>query len=416
MNPETENPDSFIENPLDHLRVDAQAMVDKCIECGSCYVDCAFGNYGNDHEQCQKWIRESNDFLTGKIKSISRELVEANFKCAECNRCYYSCPEAIYRRHGNMMMKHMTENPLRHRINIHPYSNWRVKQPAIEKFRMSKWKKEEKDWYNRLNNIKPAEVLLYHGCYVYLQAEQCMKLEHLLDVAGVSYTSVGKLEYCCGTFAFYRGHNDMKTIKPRLVDMVQKINPKRIITNCGHCYNAMSDLVTHLDVSELENQYRPKVRHAVEELLDLNIAKRLEFAHLGTTYTIHDSCNFRTLQDEHGPLRKFLRRIGGIHEMLSHGKNSRCCGDVSYYYAPEHIESNNRKIKVREFVASGADQMVTVCAGCYEHYHNKPRLHPVDLIDVAYKAFAIARAEDLKEGKTSKIKWENMAPVIEGED
>ena len=102
--------------------------------------------------------------------------------------------------------------------------------------------------------------------------------------------------------------------------------------------------------------------------------------------------------------------------MLSHGKDSRCCGDVSHYYAPEHIEQYNRKIKVREFVASGADQMVTVCAGCYEHYHTKAQLHPVDLIDVAYKAFAVARAEDLEERKTPQIKWENMAPVIEGEN
>ncbi len=246
MNSLTENPDTFCDDPLDALRKDALGMVDKCIECGSCYIDCAFGNYGDEPHDCRKWIRESNDFLRGKTKELTPELVDANLKCAECNRCFNSCPEGIYRRHGNMMMKHLTGNPLRHRINIHPYSNWRIKQPAIEKFVVSKWATEEQDWYNGLNELKPAEILLYHGCYVYLQAAQCMKLEKMLQAAGVSYTAVGNLEYCCGTFGFYRGGDDMKSIRPRLLEMVRKVQPKRILTNCGHCYNAMCDLAGNL--------------------------------------------------------------------------------------------------------------------------------------------------------------------------
>jgi Fe-S oxidoreductase len=238
-----------------------------------------------------------------------------------------------------------------------------------------------------------------------------MKLEEMLTAAGVSFTTVGKLEYCCGTFGFYRGHDDMGSIKPRFLEMASRVQPKRIITNCGHCYNAMSDMANILD-SPVE---KPVVRHAAEELLELNIDKRLDFAHLGNNFTIHDSCNFRTLHDEHGPLRSFLRRIGSIHEMLSHGKRSKCCGDVSRYYAPDHIDEDNRKVKIREFVSSGADNMVTVCAGCYENFYQNPQLKVIDLIDIAFEAFAVARAEDLAEEQRHDIKWINMAPVIEGE-
>ncbi len=91
LNEITENPDTFTYDSMVELRADALDMVSKCIECCSCYIDCAFGNYRDNAEQCKAWIRESNDFLTGKIKSISKE------------------------------------------INIHPYRNWRVKQPVIEK-------------------------------------------------------------------------------------------------------------------------------------------------------------------------------------------------------------------------------------------------------------------------------------------
>ncbi len=406
MNPYTDNPDTMAEDPAAELQQDALNMVNKCIECGSCYVDCAFHNYGDDPAQCQSWIRESNDFLRGKIKGLSVELKDANLKCAECNRCFNSCPEGIYRRHGNMQMKHMTGNPLRHSVNIHPYSNWHIKQPAIDKLVVSKWNDEEKDWYhNKLNQIKPAEVLLYHGCYVYLQAAQCIKLEKMLTAAGVSYVSIGKLEYCCGTFGFYRGTNDMQTIKPRMQEMLEKVNPKRIITNCGHCLNAMSDLARHQPGEPLP------VRHAAEELLELAIAKRLDFSHLGEHYSIHDSCNFRALQDDHGPLRQLLRRFGSIKEMLHHGRKSKCCGDVSGYYAKEHIADDNRKVKTREFVASGADQMITVCAGCFEQFHKYPQLHTIDLIDVVYKAFATARAETAAESTPSDLAWENMTPV-----
>jgi hypothetical protein len=64
----------------------------------------------------------------------------------------------------------------------------------------------------------------------------------MLSAAGISFTSVGKIEYCCGTFAFYRGHDDMGTIRPRLMEMVRTVKPRRILTNCGHCFNAMVDL------------------------------------------------------------------------------------------------------------------------------------------------------------------------------
>jgi Fe-S oxidoreductase len=398
------------EDPLESLRRDALAMVEKCIECGSCYIDCAFNNYGDDAARCQQWIRESNDYLLRKEKKLPPELYDANFKCAECNRCFNSCPERIYRRHGNMMMKHMAGNPLRHRLNIHPYSNWKVKQPAIEKIVVSRWEERERNWYEKgLNRMEKADVLLYHGCYVYLQAAQCIRLEEMLASAGVSYTSVGKLEYCCGTFAFYRGHSDMGSIKPRLLEMVERVQPKRIITNCGHCLNAMSDLAGHMDGEEIP------VLHSAEELLSLVVAGKIDFSHMGETYTIHDSCNFRSLHDSHGPLRKLLRRFGNIHEMLHHGRKGKCCGDVSRYYAPDHILADNRKVKIREFVGSGADRMITVCAGCFEHFHNNPRLKTIDLIDVAYRSFAAAKAEDAAEPAAAPIKWENMAPIIEEE-
>jgi ferredoxin len=167
VNPNTENPDTFAEDPVEGLRRDALAMVEKCIECGSCYVDCAFGNYPDDPKQCRQWIRESNDFILGRTKSLASDPIQANFRCAECNRCFESCPEGIYRRHGNMFMKHLIGNSIRHRVNIHPYSNRRVRQPAIETFVLPKWKPEEQEWYGNLNRIRPAPILLYHGCYVY---------------------------------------------------------------------------------------------------------------------------------------------------------------------------------------------------------------------------------------------------------
>jgi Fe-S oxidoreductase len=121
------------------------------------------------------------------------------------------------------------------------------------------------------------------------------------------------------------------------------------------------------------------------------------------------------LHDAHGPLRSLLRRVGSIHELMSHGRKSKCCGDVSRYYDPKHIDADNRQGKVREFVGSGADNMITVCAGCYEHFHNKDALRVQDLIDVAFEAFRKARAEDTAGHEIPSEQWENMSPQIEGE-
>ena len=409
MNYQTENPDTFSDDALAELKLDALAMVDKCIECGSCYVDCAFFNYGDDPIHCQALIRESNDFIRGKSKTISEELTKANLSCAECNQCYESCPEAIYRRHGNMYMKHLTKNPLSLQLNIHPFSNYKIKQPAIETFSVSKWPADEQAWYHQLNSLESAEVLLYHGCYVYSQARQCLRLEAMLTAAGVSFTAVGKLEYCCGCFGFYRGQDDMAKIKPNLVRMLEKVKPRRILTNCGHCYNSMVELVHYC-----QPESPIAVGHAADELLALNLKGKLDLDYLDETFAVHDSCNLRHLHDPQGPLRRLLRQVGVLHELKSHGRHSRCCGDVSHYYDPKHFDEVNRRIKVSEFVASGAENLVTVCAGCYENYHNKSELKTIDMIDVIYKAFAGARLET--DGITDRKvpqKWQNMVPVEE---
>ena len=50
---------------------------------------------------------------------------------------------------------------------------------------------------------------------------------------------------------------------------------------------------------------------------------------------------------------------------------------------------------------------------CDESFHNVPELEHVDLIDVAYDAFAIARAEDMAADEHREFMFENMAPVME---
>jgi len=71
MNTHTETPDTFSDDPLEDLHQDALSMVDKCIECGSCYFDCAFHNYGYDPANYQALIGQPNDFIRGNIKRIS---------------------------------------------------------------------------------------------------------------------------------------------------------------------------------------------------------------------------------------------------------------------------------------------------------------------------------------------------------
>ena len=107
MNQRTENPNTFRDAPVEGLREDALAMVAQCIECGSCYVDCAFGNYPESTDTCKEWIRESNDFILGKRKDVGKGLKDANLKCAECNRV----PRNLSRRHLPPPWQHVHEAP-----------------------------------------------------------------------------------------------------------------------------------------------------------------------------------------------------------------------------------------------------------------------------------------------------------------
>ncbi|KKK69715.1 hypothetical protein LCGC14_2931240 [marine sediment metagenome] len=71
--------------------------------------------------------------------------------------------------------------------------------------------------------------------------------------------------------------------------------------------------------------------------------------------------------------------------------------------------ANQEKNLVQEQL-SLADELETI-----EHLLRGDILKSVDLIDVAYEAYAVARAEYIQEKEPLKIRFENMAPILEEE-
>jgi Fe-S oxidoreductase len=372
------------DSALDHYQQSVEEEFKKCIECGACYISCPFDLWGSNDEERQQAIRDANDFIFNR-KPITEFLKSEIFSCAECDHCHQTCPAGIHRKHANMLIKLRIQPRHVDRLRAHPARLRGTKQYFFEKLTTRKWSPPEQAWYAALNEKRQSDTLLYHGCYVASTKNDCMKLGEMLAHAGIDHVAFGKFEYCCGQFGLYRGVSDLCETSPKLIEMVEATQPKEIITNCGHCREAVESVL------KMMNNTTIRVLHPAEKLLELVQQQKLRMKFLDQSVTIQDSCLFSQKQPD-SPVRNLLARAVDLYENKDSLQNALCCGDVSHVAAPEKIHHYNQS-RVRTFNEMDADHLAVYCAGCNDIYSAFDELKTRDLIDIVYQSWQ----EELKE-------------------
>lgn len=217
------------------------------------------------------------------------------------------------------------------------------------------------------------EVLFWVGCagaYDPGAQETTRAMARILDHAGVRYAVLGKGERCTGDPARRAGNEylyyqlaseNVAVLNDALAnDLVDPSAPKRIVTACPHCYNALLN-----DYPQLGGDYR--VAHHTELLDELVEAGRLPPLDLGEGTTYHDPCYLGRHNGVFDAPRRLLTRGGGtVTEMPRTGEKSFCCGAGGAQFWKEE-EPGREKVadaRMAEAAATGAATVASACPFC----------------------------------------------------
>jgi len=215
------------------------------------------------------------------------------------------------------------------------------------------------------------EVLYWVGCagaYDPSAQKVARSLAEILAHAKVSFAILGKKEKCTGDPARRAGNEylyyqlateNVETLNAAL--RPEKGRPKRVVTTCPHCFNALRN-----DYPQLGGEYR--VLHHSQLIEELIEEGKLPEMILSEKITYHDPCYL----GRHNGIYESPRTVlsGGhterLREMPRNRNNSFCCGAGGAQFWKEEEPGTMRvgENRFREAEQTGAQVIAAGCPFC----------------------------------------------------
>ncbi len=345
-----------------------------CIMCLRCQEVCPAYNTGKPLSPAALEINKRyflNEFGTEFAKGAETEKPlweyviseEAVFSCTSCGACVEVCPV------GNEPMRDIMD--IRRSLvlmeNTFP-DQWQQAFRGMERT-MNPWNvppSERMKWAEGLDvptiddNPEP-EVLWWVGCAAATDARAqkvARAFAKILNAAGVNYAVLGEQEACCGDSARRSGNEYLFfELATANVEMLNEINPKRIVTTCPHGLHTLKN-----EYPQFGGNY-DVVHHTqfIEELLrDGKI--QIDQEGLGKI-TFHDPCYLGRHNGEFDAPRFVLEQVGADLVEMEHNKNlALCCGAGGAQIWKE--EEGTARINLTRFAEAEATGAETLAVGC----------------------------------------------------
>lgn len=356
--------------------------LDACTSCGRCQQACPAYASGTplsprnlildlrDHMRVHGPVFAAHpDGVQGVPKLVGETISdEVLWACTSCGACVEECPVHIehvpkitnMRRHL-VMEESRLPSTLQDAMKSledrsHPYKG--VSGDRTE-------------WSKELNiplagSTDDYDVLYWVGCTASFDPRSqkvARSFIELLHLAGVKAAVLGNDEACCGDPARRIGHEFLyDQFAKTNVELLQSLKPKRIVTACPHCLNALG------------NEYRQfggsfDVIHHTQLLNELVESGRLALpAGAADKVTYHDPCYLGRYGGEYEAPRKLIDVVGTERvEMARSRSGSLCCGGGGGHAfmvsaQPGVIPIN--QIRANQAVATGATTLAVACPFC----------------------------------------------------
>ncbi len=212
-----------------------------------------------------------------------------------------------------------------------------------------------------------SEYLYWVGCagsFDDKNQKVTQAMAKLLGRANVDVTILGPSELCTGDSARRSGNEYLyQMLAKQNIDTLNGLGVRKIITQCPHCFNALSN-----EYPQLGGDY--EVVHHTQFLEWLIDAGHLDVANatLEERIVYHDSCYLGRHNDIYMAPRNVIGSLKGVQivEAGRNGTKGMCCGaGGARMWMEEDIGTAINTERSAELVETGATRIATACPFCY---------------------------------------------------
>jgi len=397
---------------LSHFTVKQLVELDSCTRCGECVKACpTYVEAGNQEITPLKKIERVRSFARAQYapiigwlfghRALTEEKLEAfsggAFDCTLCARCNVVCPVGIDTRPLWIAMREQLVE-----LGEYPPAFDRLLDTVSEYHNISGDPNESRlGWTANMETVpegldrkEGAEIVYFMGCVapfypmVYSVPQSFVSL---LDKAGVSYTTLGGEEYCCGFPLVIAGMGKhARDMMRHNVERVRAMGAKKLVAACPSCYHTWK----HDYPKILGEPLGFEVLHETELLARLVADGAFDLKPVNKVVTYHDPCDLGRTSGIYDEPRQIIEAIPGVTlvEMKDNRENSLCCGGGG------DVEMANAETawavagtRMRQAQETGAKFIITACQQCKRTLlsaarRNKIRVRTLDISELVWES------------------------------
>ncbi len=372
-------------------------QIRKCIQCGSCRVDCPTANdVGWISCSPRSKVLFTRDYLLGRWPSkvkMTEEFAQRLFQCTLCGRCGVECltdidfPEVWFEAR-ELVQEAGIKLPIIETVSGIIMGKKNVAdQPNEDR---TAWLKRAKLSFDP-SKVEKTDVVYFVGCMssFYPQSQSMSRaFGQILDSCGIQFAIMGADEHCCGFPMISTGKvHEAKELMEHNLETIKKYGAKTVVATCPACTSMWKK--DYPKLSGVPNEF--EVVHATQFVLKLlkEGKLKLEQPKAEVQVTFHDGCDLGRNGGVYQEPRDILRMLPGV-TFTEHPESmdiSNCCGAGGDLLMTNPEMADRIGQRRAASLADVAPVAVTCCPSCKKHLkdtakHANVQLDTKDLLEM----------------------------------
>ena len=213
--------------------------------------------------------------------------------------------------------------------------------------------------------VNTPQVIYYPGCAAtYINTSITFATIDILDSAGIDYSIMDGVSFCCGAVSAGSGNKDvLKERGKRNIAEIKRRGGRILITSCPGCFRAFYDMYPRMfDDMDFE------VLHITQYLTRLIKNQMIVPGVLEHKVFYQDPCHLTRSMGIFKEPRDVISSIPGTQLVNDNPKGSGCCGfggSVRATYPTESIDIATTRLQQAK--DTSCDVIVTNCPGCMQN-------------------------------------------------
>ncbi|MBS7609385.1 (Fe-S)-binding protein [Candidatus Bathyarchaeota archaeon] len=341
----------------------------RCMCCGLCRSLCpTYSLKGWESGSPRGRVQILKALLEGGIRA-NPFVMDRIYSCALCGYCLWRCPSGVRTTDAFKAARAILVEKGSYPEAIDTIEANILQAHNLYGFKKALWKKtiESMKAEAAMPWDKKEGIIYFPGCVTSLTkegSEIAKASAYILDKAGLSWTTLGEEEWCCGNPLILSGKTlHAKDFALHNSEAVRNLGAKILVTSCAGCYRTFSQEYPRL-IGSLGFQVL-HITQLIESLLSRGKLNMEAAVPLRATY--HDPCDLGRHSKVYEPPRNILKAIRGLE--LKEGARNRstaaCCGGggLLRFTDPEGSMEIGFK-RLREAQALGVEALISACPTC----------------------------------------------------